>query len=107
MIIPPLALILGAAIGLIARSRRRVIWLIALSAPVQSRRGQSFEVLFDELRKVREQRIQLLDRLSDDQLARPVPGSQRDLQWGALLGNTRHAEAHLEIVQRALSETGA
>jgi DinB superfamily len=77
-------------------------------AQVQSRRGHSFEELLDELGKVCEQRIQLLDGLSDDQLARPVPGSQQvDLLWAALLGSTRHAETHLEIVQRALAEARA
>ncbi len=75
---------------------------------VQSRRGEGFEELIEALRNVCEQRIQLLDGLTDEQLARPVPGSQRaDLQWAALLGSTRHAEAHVEIVHRALAETGA
>ena len=75
---------------------------------VETRRGQSFEELLDELRNVHEQRIQLLNGLSDDQLARPVPGSKRaDLTWAALLGSTRHAEAHVEIVHRALPETRA
>jgi hypothetical protein len=70
---------------------------------VQSRRGQGFEELLDELRNVSEQRIQLLNGLSDEQLARPVPGSQRaDLQWAALLGSTRHAQAHVEIVHQAV-----
>jgi uncharacterized damage-inducible protein DinB len=74
-------------------------------AQVQSRRGQRFEELLHELMKVCEQRIQLLNGLSDDELARPVPGLQRvDLQWGALLGSTRHAETHLEIALRALAE---
>ena len=36
MIIPPLALILGAAIGLLARGHRRAVILIAISAPVLS-----------------------------------------------------------------------
>jgi hypothetical protein len=73
---------------------------------VQSYRGQSFEELLDELRNVRELRIQLLNGLSDEQLARPVAGSQQaDLQWAALLGSTRHAEAHVEIVQQALADT--
>jgi hypothetical protein len=75
---------------------------------VQARRGQSFDELLDELRNVSEQRVQHLYALSDEQLARPVPGSQRaDLKWGALLGSTRHAQAHVEIVQRALAETRA
>jgi len=75
-------------------------------AQVQSRRDQSFDELLDELRRVSEQRIQLLHGLRDDQLSRPVPGSQRDdLMWASLLGSTRHAEAHLAIVQSALAET--
>lgn len=75
---------------------------------VEARRGQSCEELFDELRKVREQRIQLLNGLSDEQLARSVPGSERaDLTWAALLGSTRHAEAHVEIVRRALAEASS
>jgi len=77
-------------------------------AQVESRRGQSFEELLDELRNVCEQRIQLIFGLSDDQLAQSVPGSQQaDLQWAALLGNTRHAAAHLVIVQSALAKTQA
>lgn len=77
-------------------------------AQIQSRRGQSFDELLDELRKVIEQRIQLLHGLNDDQLAWPIPGSQRaNLQWAALLGNTRHAEAHLATVQHALAGTQA
>lgn len=75
---------------------------------VQSRRGQSFAELLDELRNVTKQRIQLFDGLSDEHLARPVPGSQRaDLPWAALLGSTRHAQAHVEIVHQALPETRA
>jgi hypothetical protein len=70
---------------------------------VESRRGQSYDDLLGELRRVRDKRIQLLHGLDDDQLARSVPGSPRaDLVWSALLDNTRHAEAHLEIVRRAL-----
>lgn len=77
-------------------------------AQVESRRGQTFEDLLAELGDVCEQRIHLVRGLSDDQLARPVAGSQRaDLRWAELLGNTRHAEAHLEMVQRALAEGGA
>lgn len=77
-------------------------------AQVQSRRGQGFEELLEELRNVRELRIQLIQELTDEQLAQLVSGSQRaDLQWAELLGSTRHAEAHLEIVQRALAETRA
>jgi DinB superfamily len=75
---------------------------------VQSRRGQSFEELLDELRNVSALRIQVVNGLSDEQLARPVAGSQRaDLQWAALLGSTRHAEAHVELVRRAFAETRA
>jgi hypothetical protein len=70
---------------------------------VESRRGQSYDDLLSELRTVREQRIGLVERLDDAQMARSVPGAPRaDLAWGALLGSTRHAEAHLEMVQRAL-----
>ena len=73
---------------------------------VQFRNGQGFAELLDELRNVCEQRIQLLNGLTDEQLARLVPSSERaGLQWAALLGSTRHAEAHVEIVQRALAET--
>jgi hypothetical protein len=72
---------------------------------VQSRRGQTFDELLDELRNVTERRIELIAGLSDEQLARLVPGSHLAPQtWAALIGNTRHAEAHLEIVQRALAE---
>jgi hypothetical protein len=72
---------------------------------VLARRGQSFDDLLSELRNVNEQRIQLLNALGDEHLARLVLGShQADLQWGALLGSTRHAQAHVEIVQRALAE---
>jgi len=77
-------------------------------AQVESRRGQSLEDLLGELRDVYEQRIHLLRGLSDDQLARLVPGSQRaDLQWAELLGSTRHADAHVKMVQNALAETRA
>jgi hypothetical protein len=70
---------------------------------VESRRGQSYDDLLTELRTVREHRIQLVEGLDDEQLARSVPGAPRaDLAWGALLGGTRHADAHLEMVQRAL-----
>jgi hypothetical protein len=75
-------------------------------AQVESRRGQSLEDLLGELRDVCEQRIQLLSGLGDDQLARLVPDSQRtDLQWAELLGTTRHADAHVKMVQSALAET--
>jgi hypothetical protein len=71
---------------------------------VESRRGQSFEDLIDELRRVSEQRVRLLHGLSNDQLARPVPGAQRaEVRWAALLGSTRHAQAHLEMVQQSLA----
>jgi uncharacterized damage-inducible protein DinB len=74
-------------------------------AQVESRRGQSFEEFLDELRKVCDKRIQLLDGLTDDQLSQQTPGAQRaDVTWAALLGSTRHAEAHLAMVQRALAE---
>jgi DinB family protein len=77
-------------------------------AQVESRRGKNLEDLLGELRDVCEQRIQLLRGLSDDQLARLVPGSQRaDLQWAELLGTTRHADAHVKMVQSALAETRA
>ncbi|MFI5283596.1 MAG: DinB family protein [Candidatus Dormibacterales bacterium] len=77
-------------------------------AQVESRRGQSLEDLLEELREVCAQRIQLLRGLSNDQLARLVPGSQRpDLQWAELLGTTRHADAHVKMVQSALAETRA
>jgi hypothetical protein len=70
---------------------------------VHVRRRQSFDELLDELQKVVEQRIQLFHGLSDDQLAQPVPGSERSgLSWAALLGSARHAQAHLTTVQRAL-----
>jgi DinB superfamily len=73
---------------------------------VRSRRGQGFAELLEELRNVCEQRIQLLMGLTDEELARPVPGSDRvDQQWAALLGSTHHAEAHVEIVRRALAQT--
>jgi len=75
-------------------------------AQVESRRGQSFEDLVEELRGVCEQRVQLLKGLSDEQLARPVPGAQRaDVRWAALLGSTHHAGAHLAMVRRALAAT--
>jgi hypothetical protein len=71
---------------------------------VESRRGQSFEILIEELRRVCEQRVQLLHGLTDDQLARPVTGAQRaEVRWAALLGSTRHAQAHLEMVQQSLA----
>ena len=74
-------------------------------AQVEFRRGQSFEELLNELRNACKQRMQLIYGLSDDQVAQSVPGSQQaDLKWAALLGNARHAEAHLMIVQRALAE---
>ena len=77
-------------------------------AQAQSRRGQSLEDLLEELRDVCEQRIQLIRGLSSNQLARIVPGSQRaDLQWAELLGSTRHADAHVKMVQNALTETRA
>jgi hypothetical protein len=74
-------------------------------AQVQARRGQSFEELLDEFQSVVEQRIQLLVGLSDEQLAKPVPGSEwAGRSWASLLGNARHAAEHLAIVQRALTE---
>ena len=77
-------------------------------AQVQSRQGQSLEELLEELQDVCEQRIQLIRGLSDDQLARLVPGSQRaDLQWAELLASTRHAYAHVKMVQNALAATRA
>ena len=73
-------------------------------AQVRARLGQSFDELLDELQRVVEQRIQLLHGLSDDQLARPIPGSEwANRSWAAMLGNTRHAEAHVAIVQRGLA----
>ena len=75
-------------------------------AQVESHRGQSFEDLVEELRGACEHRVQLLKGLADEQLARPVPGAQRaDVQWAALLGSTHHAEAHLDMVRRALAAT--
>jgi DinB superfamily len=77
-------------------------------AQVESRRGQSLDDLLGELREVCEQRIQLLSGLSDDQLARLVPNSQRaDLQWAELLGSTGRADAHAKMVRIALAEIRA
>ena len=75
---------------------------------VESRRGQTFQELLDELRNVTERRIQLIAGLGNEQLARPVPGSHLAPQkWGALVGNTRHAATHVEMVHRALAGTRA
>jgi hypothetical protein len=72
-------------------------------AQVLGRRGQSFDALLDELKKVVEERTRLIHGLTNEQLAQPVPGSERpDLSWGALLGSARHAQTHLAFVERAL-----
>jgi hypothetical protein len=77
-------------------------------AQVLSRRGQSLAELLEELREVCEQRVHLLQGLSDEQLAQLVPGSQpADRKWDDLLGSTHHAEAHVKMVKTALAETGS
>ena len=77
-------------------------------AQVLSRRSQSLAELLEELREVCELRVQLLQGLRDEQLAQLVPGSQpADRKWDDLLGSTRHAESHVEIVKKALAETGS